>query len=87
VTDPASKSISFSSARDGRVAAVEVKAVASVSEDDIRGRRLLRDRLGTDFACGVVLHCGERSDSFGDRLLALPISALWTPGLRRRRQL
>ena len=62
---------------DGRIAAVEVKAAASVADDDLRGLRLLRDRLRDDFASGVVLHCGERTDSFGDRLLALPISALW----------
>lgn len=62
---------------DGRVAGIEVKAAASVADDDLRGLRLLRDRLGSEFATGVVLHCGERTDSFGDRLLALPITALW----------
>jgi hypothetical protein len=62
---------------NGQVAAVEVKAAASVADDDLRGLRLLRDRVGGDFATGVVLHCGERTDSFGDRLLALPITALW----------
>lgn len=62
---------------DGRVAGIEVKAAASVSDDDLRGLRLLRDRLGTDFTAGVVLHCGERTDSFGDRLLAVPVTTLW----------
>ena len=64
---------------DGQIAAIEVKAAASVADDDLRGLRLLRDRLGDDFASGVILHCGERTDSFGDRLLALPVSALWAP--------
>ena len=62
---------------DGRVAAIEVKAAATVADDDLRGLRVLRNRLGADFCAGVILHCGERTDSFGDRLLALPISALW----------
>jgi uncharacterized protein len=47
--------------------------------DDFKGLRLLRDRLDADFVSGIVLHCGERTDSFGDRLLALPVSALWAP--------
>lgn len=62
---------------DGQVSAIEVKAAASVGDDDLRGLSLLRDRLGPDFASGIILHCGERTDSFGDRLLALPVSALW----------
>jgi hypothetical protein len=28
-------------------------------------------------AAGIVLHCGKRTDSVGDRLLALPITVLW----------
>jgi predicted AAA+ superfamily ATPase len=63
---------------DGRVTGIEVKAAAGVADDDLRGLRLIRDRLGTDFTAGVVLHCGERTDSFGDRLLALPVTALWS---------
>lgn len=62
---------------NGLVVGIEVKAASSVSDDDFRGLRLLRDRLGDDFVCGVTLHCGDRADSFSDRLLALPISALW----------
>jgi uncharacterized protein len=62
---------------DGRVAAIEVKAAATVADYDLRGLRLLRDRLGADLSVGVILHCGDRTDSFGDRLLALPVSALW----------
>lgn len=62
---------------DGQIAAFEVKAATSVSEDDLRGLRLLRDRLGADFALGAVLHCGEQTVSLGDRLVALPVSALW----------
>jgi predicted AAA+ superfamily ATPase len=62
---------------DGRIVAIEVKAAASVNDDDLNALRLLRGRLGDDFIAGIVLHCGKRSDAFGDRLLALPVSALW----------
>jgi hypothetical protein len=64
-------------ARDGRVAAVEVKAARDVDESDFRHLRALRDRLGERFTNGVVLHMGERPLPFGDRLTALPVAALW----------
>lgn len=66
-------------ARDGRVAGVEVKAARSVRQQDFRGLALLRDRLGDSFVQGVVLHIGDHPLSFGDRLTALPVSALWAP--------
>lgn len=62
---------------DGRVAAIEVKAARDVDEHDFRHLVTLRDRLGDRFVNGVVLHLGERPLAFGDRLTALPISALW----------
>ena len=37
----------------------------------------LRDRRGSRFAMGVVLHTGRNAVPFGDRLWALPYSALW----------
>jgi predicted AAA+ superfamily ATPase len=64
--------------RDGRVAGVEVKAAATVRAEDFRGLRLLADRLGSQFATGVVLYTGSRAVPFGDRLWALPLAALWT---------
>ena len=66
-------------AADGRIAAVEVKAARDVDEGDFRWLRYLRDRSGDSFTNGVLLHIGERPLSFGDRLTALPISALWAP--------
>ena len=63
---------------DGHLAAIEVKASPTVDQADARHLRWLRDRTGADFICGAVLHTGERSYRLGDRLLALPISRLWT---------
>ena len=65
-------------ARDGRVAAVEVKAAVDVDESDTRWLVYLRDRLGDRFVNGVVLHLGDRPRPLGDRLTALPIAALWS---------
>jgi hypothetical protein len=33
--------------------------------------------VGTRFNAGVVLYDGETSASFGDRLFAVPVRALW----------
>ena len=64
---------------DGRVAGVEVKAAIDVDTSDFRHLAYLRDQLGDRFTAGVVLHCGREPARWGDRLLSLPISALWTP--------
>jgi predicted AAA+ superfamily ATPase len=64
-------------AADGRVAAVEVKAAGSVGSRDLRGLRLLRDRLGDRFAGGVVLCACDEARPAGDRLCVAPVSALW----------
>jgi predicted AAA+ superfamily ATPase len=60
-----------------RVAGVEMKAAGSVSPRDFKGLTFLRDKLKTRFAMGVVLYTGHQPLPFGDRLWALPYSALW----------
>ena len=35
------------------------------------------NRLGGRFRAGIVLYAGEQQLSFGDRLTALPMAALW----------
>lgn len=62
---------------DGRVAGVEVKASSTVTNADFRGLRHLQQQAGDAFTCGVVLYTGPDSLSFGPRLKALPVSALW----------
>lgn len=59
------------------LAAVEVKASATVTAADFRGIRKLKDAAGKRFAGGVVLYDGEASVGFGDGLYAVPIRALW----------
>lgn len=65
-------------AADGRFIAVEVKSAPLVQRRDARHLEWLRNRSHDDFVCGVVLHTGERAYRLGDRLMALPISRLWT---------
>ena len=59
------------------VAAVEVKASATVRAADFRGIRKLKATVGRNFAGGVVLYDGEITASFGEGLFAVPIRSLW----------
>ena len=62
-----------------RVAGIEIKAKRTVDRSQFRGLETLRDKLGDRFAIGVLLYSGPDPISFGDRLWALPYSAMWTP--------
>lgn len=64
---------------DGSVAAIEVKAGASVGGADFAALTSLRDQLGTQFQAGVILYTGDRFVPFGDKLWLVPVSALWMP--------
>lgn len=64
-------------ADDGRVAAVEVKARSDPGDDDFKGLRYLREKLGRAFLGGVVLHFGPRPYTRADGLHAVPLDRLW----------
>lgn len=64
--------------RGGQIVGVEMKTSASLSRRDFRGLEALRDERGDAFVAGVVIHAGEQTLPFGDRLWALPVSALWS---------
>ncbi|CAB4936370.1 unannotated protein [freshwater metagenome] len=55
-----------------------MKSSGSPDTSDFRHLKLLRDKLGHRFRLGVVLYTGKAALPFGDRLVALPYSALWT---------
>lgn len=63
--------------RRGKVVGVEVKASSTVRAEDFRGLRHLAARLGPDFVAGFVLYTGRDTLPFGDRMRAVPVSALW----------
>lgn len=62
---------------NGRVAAIEVKAGQTPKREWFRQLEHMRDTLGDSFIAGVVLYGGPHVLSFGDSLMAVPISALW----------
>jgi len=61
---------------DGDIVGIEVKASATPATGDFAGLRFLRDKLGSRFKAGVVLHLGADTLPFGDRLAAVPVSGL-----------
>jgi predicted AAA+ superfamily ATPase len=62
---------------DGRVVAVEVRAGATVRTEDLAGLRNLASHLGDRFVAGYVMYTGQQTLSFGDRIKAIPVDALW----------
>ena len=63
---------------DRLVTGIEMKSSGSPDTSDFRHLKLLREKLGDRFRLGVVLYTGKAALPFGDRLVALPYSALWT---------
>jgi hypothetical protein len=64
--------------REGRdIVGIEVKSAATVTGRDFQALRRLESALGERFCAGVVLYDGERAVRFEDKLLAVPIAALW----------
>ena len=63
---------------DGQVIAFEIKAGTRVSGDDLRGLRLLKDRLGPRLEEAVVLYTGEYAYRNDGWIQITPLSQLWT---------
>jgi uncharacterized protein len=62
----------------GKIVAIEIKATASPSPDDIRHLRWLQSEMGRDVVVASILfHTGPTAISCGDGILGLPISTLW----------
>lgn len=61
----------------GDVVGVEVKAAATVSRSDFHGMRRLAEAAGKRFRLGVVLYDSDQTVPFGERMFAVPVSALW----------
>ena len=62
---------------DGQLVGIEVKASATVTNDDFSGLHKLAEVCGKRFASGLVLYDHDTVVPFGQRLFAAPISTLW----------
>ncbi|TVO71214.1 ATP-binding protein [Sedimenticola selenatireducens] len=56
---------------------VEVKASATVKEQDLRGLKKLASLAGDQFTAGVLLYDGDETMPLGSNLWAAPLSTLW----------
>jgi predicted AAA+ superfamily ATPase len=63
--------------RAGDIACVEVRAAATVTARDWRWLAKLRDSRGSSFRAGVIVASVAQTTPLGDRLWAVPYSALW----------
>ena len=62
----------------GRLVGIEVKASGTATASDFKGLKALAEATGRRFLRGVVLYSGSQTVPFGERLHALPLSALWS---------
>ncbi|MFZ1982940.1 MAG: ATP-binding protein [Desulfatitalea sp.] len=62
---------------DGSIAAIEVKAGATVAASDFAALKMLKGQLGRQFRAGVLLYLGDQIVPFGDKLWLVPVPALW----------
>ncbi len=61
----------------GKVVGIEVKASGTARPDDFRPLARIAAALGDQFACGILLHDGDRIQQTASRLFAMPFKVLW----------
>lgn len=69
--------VDFVFTRAGKVVGMEVKAAVSIFPQDFSGLKRLKEACGQNFVCGILLHHGENVQKRGERLYAVPLSALF----------
>lgn len=67
----------------GQCVGIEVKATKALGEKHYSGLRDLQSSIGRKFSCGVIVYGGTETATFGPRLHAVPLSALWSGGAAR----
>lgn len=61
----------------GQLIGVEIKAAATVKENDLRGLKKLAGLAGKRFTMGVLLYDGTETMPLGNGIWAAPLSSLW----------
>ena len=61
----------------GEIVGIEIKAGATARPGDFKALARLKAALGDPFACGILLHDGERIQQTASRLFAMPFKMLW----------
>jgi hypothetical protein len=70
----------------GEIAAVEVKAAATLRARDRRWLKKLADAQGDGCRSGIVVYAGDQTIPLGGWRWAVPFSGLWDIGLGPRDQ-
>jgi hypothetical protein len=63
--------------RSGEFAGIEIKLTSTPTARHAQHLVRLRDRLAHHFSVGLVIHAGTQTLPLGERLWAVPVSALW----------
>lgn len=63
--------------RTGELAGLEIKLTSTPTVRHAKHLMMLRDTLGSRFKTGLVVHAGSQTLALGDRIWAVPVSALW----------
>ena len=63
---------------DGQIIGLEVKSGLTVRPSDAKSLIWLRDSASDHFALGLIFYAGQHPLKLSDRILALPMSYLWT---------
>jgi predicted AAA+ superfamily ATPase len=63
--------------RSGELAGIEIKLTSTPTSRQARHLAMLRDKLGDRFKTGLVIHAAQQTLPLGDRVWAVPVSALW----------
>jgi uncharacterized protein len=63
---------------DGQVIAFEIKAGSRIHGDDLRGLRLLKERLASRLEAAIVLYTGIHAYTHDGWITVLPLNRLWT---------
>ena len=61
----------------GKIVGIEIKLSSVIRADDVKGLKSLKDLVGDAFYQGIVLYMGDKVLSLGEKLYAIPVSALW----------
>ncbi len=62
----------------GKMVGIEIKNTETITIHDFKGLKKLQEDSGKDFLYGIVIYTGDKINSFGKDLVAVPMSALWS---------
>ena len=77
MTDPVTRDVQQISDIERPAEMRRLLSVAAARMGTLAVVQSMANRLGNRFQTGIVLYAGEQQLSFGDRLSALPMAALW----------